>query len=246
MHSAVSSYRARACAPPRGLGRLAPRRAGSGVWRPARLCSARRAACHGVATSAVGFSCALPRPSRPGAAASWRRAGAQGSAGGPAPRRPGIRATAGRPRRPSPSRFPPSLPHFARMHSEDPHPAARPLRPLHNALAGPRMRRDECHARCRRACAHSPRPGHPPRPCRLRHARAPSARRRARGSGPRPRRPAPLSSCCRHALPRPRAAAPPACMLPPAMPRRSRAKRGRRFAAKEAIAWRAAAGGGAP
>lgn len=131
------------------------------------------------------LSCALPRPSRPGAAASWRRAGAQGSAGGPAPRRPGMRATAGRPRRPSPSRFPPCLPHFARMHSADPCPAARPLRPLHNALAGPRMRRDECHARCRRACSHSPRPGQPPRPCRLRHARAPSARRRARGSGPR-------------------------------------------------------------
>ena len=190
------------------------------------------------------LSCALPRPSRPGAAASWRRAGAQGSAGGPAPRRPGLRATPGRPRRPSPSRFPPSLPHFARMHYADPCPAARPLRPLHNALAGPRMRRDERHARRRRACAHSPRPGQPPQPCRLRHARAPSAPRRARADrGPAgPPRPLPAAAMRRPArAPRPRR---PACSRPPgpACP----AKRGRRFAAKEAIAWRAAAGGGSP
>ena len=235
MHSAVSSRRARACAPPRGLGRLTPRPTrlrpqGGMPWsRDVRRRLFLRPAAAEPARSRVVLA---PRRRtglrwRPCPAAAWNTRDCR-------PTPPAIALA-------FPAKLAPLCPHAFR----GPASCGAPLAPLAQCLGGP------LHAAGRVPCAAPPgmraRPAAraapaalPPPPC----ARPP-AQRRARGSGPRPYRPAP-PSCLRHAPPRPRAAAPPACMLPPARARRPRAKRGRRFAAKEAIAWRAAAGGVSP
>ena len=128
--------RARSSAPPRGLGHLADRptrlRPRDGMpWRradarrlflcPAAAYLARRRVVS-VARRRVGYATARnARDSRPACERS---------------------CPAGRLRRPVLAHFPPDLPRPARMDSADPCPAARLSRPLHNALADPRMRRD--------------------------------------------------------------------------------------------------------